>query len=196
MLECLSLASALRCIHALTDTARSRNQVALVPFTTRMAEVDRLSTSVSIRHTYFPPWLSWMLRIIRSPEKLYNGKTNIKISDCLTLESRPLLKMRNISLHNRRGRCFLHFFGEKQTWQMSPEQKKNLLAALQAPPAARPPPPTQHKQPPALQDTKDKHSLVNWQDNPNYSLITQAQTREWMSKNPSRKSKYYYREES
>lgn len=78
----------------------------------------------------------------------------------------------------------------------SEQQKKNLLAALQAPAAARPPPPTQHKQPPALQDTKDKHSLVNWQDNPNYSLITQAQTREWMSKIPSRKSKYYYREES
>lgn len=88
------------------------------------------------------------------------------------------------------------FLQKKQTWQMSSEQKTNLLAALQAPAAARPPPPTQHKQPPALQDTKDKHGLVNWQDNPNYSLITQAQTREWMSKIPSRKSKYYYREES
>lgn len=87
------------------------------------------------------------------------------------------------------------FFQNEQTWQMS-SKEKNLLAALQAPPAARPPPPTQHKQPPALQDTKDKHSLVNWQDNPNYSLITQAQTREWMSKIPSRKSKYYYKEES
>lgn len=59
------------CIHTRTYTARSRNEVALIPFTTKMAEVDRLSTSVSIRHTYFPPWLSWMLRIIRSPETLY-----------------------------------------------------------------------------------------------------------------------------
>lgn len=52
----------------------SNNQVALVPFTTKMAEVDRLSTSVSIRHTYFPPWFSWMLRIIRSPEILYKWR--------------------------------------------------------------------------------------------------------------------------
>lgn len=27
------------------------------------------------------------------------------------------------------------------------------------------------------QDTQDKHSLVNWQDSPNYSVITQVQTR-------------------
>lgn len=27
------------------------------------------------------------------------------------------------------------------------------------------------------QDTQGKHSLVNWQDNTNYSVITQAQTR-------------------
>lgn len=39
-----------------------------------MAEVDKLSTSVSIKHTYFPPWFSWMLRIIRSPETLWKGK--------------------------------------------------------------------------------------------------------------------------
>lgn len=93
------------------------------------------------------------------------------------------------------GPLIFPFLQQKQTWQMSSEQN-NLLAALQAPPADRPPPPTQHKQPPALQDTKDKHSLVNWQDNPNYSLITQAQTRERMSKIPSRKSKYYDKEES
>lgn len=94
-------------------------------------------------------------------------------------------------------RSLIFAFLQKNTHGRCPlNKKKNLLAALQAPAAARPPPPTQHKQPPALQDTKDKHSLVNWQDNPNYSLITQAQTREWMSKIPSRKSKYYYREES
>lgn len=73
MFEWLSLDEVFWCIHALTYT-HSRNQVALVPFTTKMAEVDRLSTSVSIRHTYFPPWLSWMLRIIRSPETLYKWR--------------------------------------------------------------------------------------------------------------------------
>lgn len=67
------LSASIRHQHTHTHT-HSRNQVALVPFTTKMAEVDRLSTSVSIRHTYFPPWLSWMLRIIRSPETLYKWR--------------------------------------------------------------------------------------------------------------------------
>lgn len=60
-------------------------------------------------------------------------------------------------------------------------------------------PPTSHQTQTATsstQDTKGKHILVNWQDNPNYSLITQAQTRERMSKIPSRKSKYYSKQES
>lgn len=48
----------------------NRTRPALLPLTTKMAEVDRLSTSVSITHTYFPPWFSWMLRIIRSPDML------------------------------------------------------------------------------------------------------------------------------
>lgn len=150
-----------------------------------MAEVDRLSTSVSIRHTYLPPWLSWMLRIIRSPETLYKQK-NIHFDELLHHFGFWFFDMNHIWCFTQSslGLTF-PFLQQKQTWQMSSEQN-NLLAALQAPPAARPPPPTQHKQPPALQDTKDKHSLVNWQDNPNYSLITQAQTRERMSKIPSK----------
>lgn len=54
-----------------------------------------------------------------------------------------------------------------------------LLAALQALPD-QPAPPTPHPLQTAnsyTQDTQDKHSLVNWQDNPNYLVITQAQTR-------------------
>lgn len=46
-------------------------ELILLPLTTKMAEVDRLSTSVSITQTYFPPWFSWMLRIMRSPDILW-----------------------------------------------------------------------------------------------------------------------------
>lgn len=49
-------------------SASSWNQNGVLPLTTRMAEVDRLSTSVSITQTYFPPWFNWMFRIIRSPD--------------------------------------------------------------------------------------------------------------------------------
>lgn len=56
----------------------NRNLALLLPLTTKMAEVDRLSTSVSITQTYFPPWFSWMLRIIRSPDMLW--KREIRLS--------------------------------------------------------------------------------------------------------------------
>lgn len=54
-----------------------------------------------------------------------------------------------------------------------------LLAALQAVPDQTAPPPPNPLQTANsyTQDTQDKHSLVNWQDNPNYLVITQAQTR-------------------
>lgn len=51
-------------------------EVSQLPLTTRIAEVDRLSTSVSITQTYFPPWFSWMLRIIRSPAILWRRLIN------------------------------------------------------------------------------------------------------------------------
>lgn len=152
--------------HAITWTELRRNQVALIPFTTKMAEVDRLSTSVSIRHTYFPPWLSWMLRIIRSPETLYKWRQPSERTFRRLIVRLWLLFLRYEShitlctITSSAGHWFSHFFrGQQQTWQMSSEQI-NLLAALQAPPAARPPPPTQRKQPPAQHRTQKANTFL------------------------------------
>lgn len=151
--------------HAITWTELRRNQVALIPFTTKMAEVDRLSTSVSIRHTYFPPWLSWMLRIIRSPETLYKWRQPSERTFRRLIVRLWLLFLRyeshiTLCTITSAGHWFSHFFrGQQQTWQMSSEQI-NLLAALQAPPAARPPPPTQRKQPPAQHRTQKANTFL------------------------------------
>lgn len=170
-----------------------------------MAEVDRLSTSVSIRHTYFPPWLSWMLRIIRSPETLYKWR---QPSKCIFRQVIVLLWLlvpryeshitlcRHITLctiTSSPGHWFSHFFRGQQQTRLWTNKSTGCPSGSTSSSS-----PTSHPTQTATsftQDTKGKHSLVNWQDNPNYSLITQAQTRERMSKIPSRKSKYYYKEE-
>lgn len=162
--------------------------------------MDKLSTSVSIKHTYFPPWFSWMLRIIRSPETLWKGK---RVLDKTRL-SKPC-RVYSITWNRRRVNIdalqkphrlqaagfFLVVVVVVASLQTPATDTADVLCTNNAvgcpsgaprwpanPNAPPPPPPT----PPPLansytQDARDKHSPVNWQGNPNYSVITQAQTR-------------------
>lgn len=125
----------------------NRNLALLLPLTTKMAEVDRFSTSVSITQTYFPPWFSWMLRIIRSPDMLW--KREIRLSKrCSVNYSSSLWLWDAFTFHNIQynhsdsGPLIFASFKHKQlTWQMYSEQI-TLLAVLQAlsnQPASKPP---------------------------------------------------------
>lgn len=117
------------------------NKVVLLPLTTKMAEVDRLSTSVSITQTYFPPWFSWMLRIIRSPDILYKtwlkkkqAQQEMQCYFITQLLAQGFVNIYN-AFHNHsvsRPRIFSHLFKHQQpTWQMYSAQI-TLLAVLQA----------------------------------------------------------------